>query len=83
MELSFSAGNPRNCQDIPIEDDDILEGVENLFANLTTSDPEVILSPDVTEILILQDPNDSMCRVIKNVFLRALSYNVCMVVFQV
>ena len=83
MELTFSAGNPRNCQDIPIEDDDILEGVENLFANLTTSDPEVILSPDVTEILILQDPNDGMCRVIKNVFLRALSYNVCMVVFQV
>ena len=64
MELTFSAGSPRNCQDIPIQDDDILEGTENLFANLSTSDPDVILAPDVTEVLILEDPNDSMYRLI-------------------
>ena len=60
MELTFSAGSPRNCQDIPIQDDDILEGTENLFANLSTSDPDVTLAPDVTEVLILEDPNDGM-----------------------
>ena len=64
MELTFSAGSPRNCQVIPIQDDDILEGTENLFANLSTSDPDVILAPDVTEVLILEDPNDSMYRLI-------------------
>ena len=64
MELTFSVGSPRNCQDIPIQDDDILEGTENLFTNLSTSDPDVILAPDVTEVLILEDPNDSMYRLI-------------------
>ena len=64
VNLIFSAGSPRNCQNITIEDDDILEGTENLFASLTTSDPDVILAPDETEILILEDRNDSMCRVI-------------------
>ena len=60
----FSTGTTRNCQDIPIEDNDILEGTENFFANLITSDPDVILEPDVTEILVIEDPNDSMCVVI-------------------
>ena len=64
VELTFSAGSSRNCQDIPIEDDNILEGTENLFANLTTSDPDVNLAPATTEILILEDPNDSMCKII-------------------
>ena len=80
MELTFSAGSPRNCQDIPIQDDDILEGTENLFANLSTSDPDVILAPDVTEVLILEDPNDSMYRLI---IFKDSVFNVCMVVFQV
>ena len=60
MELTFSAGTTRNCQDISIENDDILEGTENLFANLVTSDPDVILEPNVTEIVISEDPNDGM-----------------------
>lgn len=64
VELTFSAGSSRNCQDVPIEDDDILESTENVFVNLTTSDPDVILAPDMTEILVLEDPNDSMYRVI-------------------
>ena len=80
MELTFSAGSPRNCQVIPIQDDDILEGTENLFANLSTSDPDVILAPDVTEVLILEDPNDSMYRLI---IFKDSVFNVCMVVFQV
>ena len=60
VDLTFSADSSRICQDIPIEDDDILEGTENLFADLTTSDPDVILDPNETEILIFEDPNDSM-----------------------
>ena len=64
MELTFSAGTTRNCLDIPIEDDDILEGTENLFANLTTLDPDVILEPNVAEILVFEDPTDGMCVVV-------------------
>ena len=62
MELTFTAGSPRNCRDIPIEDDDILEGTESLSATLTTLDADVILEPesDVTMILILEDPSESM-----------------------
>ena len=81
VELTFSPGSPRNCQNIPIEDDDILEGTENLLASLTTSDPDVILAPDETEILILEDPNDSMCRVIRKRVPE--SYNLCTFVSQV
>ena len=60
--LTFSTDSPRSCQEFPIEvqDDDILEGTENLSASLTTSDPDVTLAPNVTEVLILEDPNDSM-----------------------
>ena len=61
VELKFSTGTTRNCQEILIENDDILEGTENLFASLTTSDPDVILEPDVTEILVFDEPNDGMC----------------------
>ena len=54
MELTFSAGNFRNCRNIAIKDDHILEDPENLFVNLTTSNPYVILEPNVTEVLILE-----------------------------
>ncbi len=60
VELTFSPGSPRNCKDIPITDDIVLEGAETLFANLTTSDSVVILAPNVTEIIL----DDSMYRVI-------------------
>ena len=83
MELTFSAGTTRNCQDIPIEDDDILEGTENLFANLTTLDPDVILEPDVAEILVFEDPNDGMC-VVVTYRLTYLEFRlVCVVLSQV
>ena len=65
MQLIFSADNTMNCRNIPINDDELLEGTENLFGNLTTVDPDVILAPDVTEILILEDQNDSMFTVIR------------------
>ena len=65
MQLIFSANDTRNCGDIPLDDADLLEGTENLFVNLTTVDPDVILAPDVTEILILEDRNDSMFTVIR------------------
>ena len=83
MELTFSAGTTRNCQDIPIEDDDILEGTENLFANLTTLDPDVILEPDVTEILVFEDPNDGMCVVVTYLITYLEFRLLCMVLSQV
>ena len=65
-ELMFSTGS---CRDIPIEDDGMVDGTENLFANLTTSDPDMIL-----------DPKDGMCVVtLTSSELR----NVCMVLSQV
>ena len=52
--MTFSVGHLGNCHDIPIKDDYILEGTENLFASLTTLDSNVILEHDVTEIIILE-----------------------------
>ena len=57
----FTTGTTRNCQDIPIENDDILESTEFFFANLNTSDPDVSLEPNVSEISVSEDPNDGMC----------------------
>ena len=54
--LIFSGDSLRNCRNISIENDAILEGAEKLFANLTTSDPDVILAPNATEIIL----DDSM-----------------------
>lgn len=59
QSLIFSAASCRNCQTITIEDDNILEGTEKLFATLCMSN-DVILEPNVTEILILEDPSDSI-----------------------
>ena len=65
MDLIFSAGDTRSCLDIPIKDDNILEGTENLFARLNTSDLDLNLESDEIEILILEDPNESMYRVVE------------------
>ena len=40
-------------------DDAILEEDENFFANLSTTDPAVNLSPEQAEAIIIED-NDSM-----------------------
>ena len=83
MELTFSAGTTRNCLDIPIEDDDILEGTENLFANLTTLDPDIILEPNVAEILVFEDTTDGMCVVVTYRLIYLEFRLVCAVLSQV
>ena len=51
-ELTFSAGLERQCVDVPIQDDDVAEGLEDFTAGLTTSVDRVILDPDVATVNI-------------------------------
>ena len=51
--FTFNASVPQNCVDVPIISDNIIEGSESFFGNLYTSAPRVTLSPDETEISIV------------------------------
>ena len=58
VNFVFDADNSRRCVTVPIEDDDILEDTENFFGELTTTDPAVLLLPDIAEVVITEDPDD-------------------------
>ena len=47
------------CVNVTIVDDNILEGNEDFFANLTSTDPVVILNPHEATASISEDSTDS------------------------
>jgi hypothetical protein len=56
--VTFSVGSQAGamrCVDIPIEDDDALEGTETFTLTLTTSDPYVMLGNNMTTITIIDN----------------------------
>ena len=57
--LSFNTANDRQlmCMDIPIIDDLLIEGSENFFVSLTTSEVGVTFNPSRTTVTI--SDNDS------------------------
>ena len=57
-DFTFSPGISRLCVNVPIVNDDILEGNEDFFTSLTTTDAAVILNPDEAMVSILEDPTD-------------------------
>ena len=59
MDLTFGPGVSRRCVIVTIANDDILEGAENFFSTLTTTDLDVILLPDEADVVINEDPDDS------------------------
>ena len=59
MDLTFGPGVSRRCVNVTIVNDGILEGAENFFSTLTTTDLDVILLPDEADVVINEDPDDS------------------------
>ena len=60
MDFTFGPGVSRRCVNVTIVNDDILEGAENFFSTLTTTDLDVILLPNEAQVVINEDPDDSM-----------------------
>ena len=57
--LLFEQGSPRQCRNISIMDDTSFERDEVFSVNLTTVDLSVVLSPNISTVLIMD--NDGMC----------------------
>ena len=60
-QLTFqpSQANVPQCEDVPIQEDIILETNESFTVELSTTDPDVILDPQSATVTIMDD--DSMC----------------------
>ena len=60
LNLTFGSTLTRIPVDIPIEDDNIVESIENFFSELTlvTIGANVVLSPQQTEIRINDDDGE-------------------------
>ncbi len=52
---SGSSDNNTRCVEISILDDDALEGNQTFTMTLTTSDPDVLLGTDVTNITVVDN----------------------------
>ena len=50
--FTFSMTVDRECVNVSLVEDDILENPENLLLDLDTDDPMVILSPEQAEVII-------------------------------
>ena len=57
--LLFEQATPQQCRNISIVDDTALESDEVFSVNLTTVDLSVVLSPNISIVLIID--NDGMC----------------------
>ena len=55
----FEQATPQQCRNISIVDDTSLESDEVFSVNLTTVDLSVVLSPNISTVLIID--NDGMC----------------------
>ena len=58
-DLLFEQGSQRQCRNISIVDDTALESDEVFSVILTTVDLSVVLSPNISTVLIID--NDGMC----------------------
>lgn len=54
-ELTFSAQQTRQCVNVTILDDVLLEGVEDFSANLSTADGQVALDPQEAAVTIVDN----------------------------
>ena len=54
VELKFDANTSRACADFTAKEDNIVEGVENLTATLSTDDDGILLLPEEAVIDILE-----------------------------
>ena len=52
MDFTFGPGVSRRCVNVTIANDDILEGEEDFFSTLTTTDLDVLLIPNEAQVVI-------------------------------
>ena len=50
--LTFDGANTQRCVNVSALDDELLEGEENLFLDLDTEEPTVVLDPEEAEVRI-------------------------------
>ena len=55
MDFIFGPGVSRSCVNMTIVNDDILEGEEDFFLTLTTTDSDVLLIPNEAQVVIADD----------------------------
>ncbi len=60
VQLLFSTGQNKQCVNITILEDDILEGPEDFQTTLSTSMDRVILDPEVDKIAIADDDGNNI-----------------------
>ena len=57
--LQFNSGTNRQCVDIPVVNDTVLENDEDFFAVLNSTDSSVIVSPDTARVVIEDNDRES------------------------
>ena len=73
--LTFAAGMLQVCFNVTIIDDDLYENPEEFFANITTTDTQVTISPMTTVITIIDnDGKKDKSSVYCNILLGNLYY---------
>lgn len=77
-ELTFSAPSTRACEDITIVDDQIFELDESFFGRLTSSDPQVDISPDRQETTIQINDEDSTLHCLLRLVIVCHAYSLCL-----
>ena len=65
--LKRSVSDNQQCIDVTILSDTIVEYEENFFLHLSTNDGQVMLYPDETEVVIVD--NDSECNFITCIYI--------------
>ena len=58
--LLFNDDVTRQCVNVSIVNDDILENTENFFASVTTTVQNVFINPARAEVEIREDPTNGM-----------------------
>ena len=62
-QLTFqpSQADVPQCEDVPIQEDTILETNESFTVELSTTDPDVILDPQSATVTIFDDDSECNC----------------------
>ena len=59
--LTFAPGILQNCFNVTITDDDLYENPEEFFVNITTTDPQVLISTMTSVVTIIDDDRKIQC----------------------
>ena len=72
--LTFAPGMLLDCFNVSIIDDDLYENPEEFFANITSTDTQVTISPMTTVITIIDNDGTKDGSVYCNIFISILQH---------